>query len=560
MDEHTSSSVFRLGVVAKALADASQNRLTADCTDHEGIWVKVAERCPDTEKGLETKASIRRDPITESEPGHGMTLSRGSLVAECPAIRIALESKCWTTNCGFCACSSTNITLCNKCKVIGFCSACIVCHREEHSKECTAIQTLVSLSQGELTDDFDATSLPELIIPDFSSHLLSVRLLFAKDDNGWWDLFDCLYEADIPIYEANNAKTISMFLQRIEDVPRRLSKKESILETYKGVLGRVLGCSHAVTDLSLPLGSQTLGRAIFLQHSFYNHSCAPNAFLSCQMPSNLEAKALKEKGRDITTKPSLNANIHLLQDLSIGEAICLSYIPLSGLSLQERESRLQDHYGFRCHCSHCDQKISNEADITSINLPLDADADAVREIQYSCSERMLDLRKKLGRHGTKCNATIQNEEDEDELDSILSLVRMTQRGIKNQGIPANHEISIEAHRLLAMGYSMKGQFSAAIQHHELFIRQVMTIHSLFDPVASATQRIAYAEDLLRSKNPASQDCTLKEDRLAMELWETALDMLQVAIGKDHSWVQSLFDSAPKVLRTTVEPLSKKQKK
>jgi hypothetical protein len=471
----------KVSYVSENLSQHSNNLVTAQCAKDEGIFVPSQE-----------------------------TLDKGTCILSCPAARIALEPLYRTTHCGFCArkCQPTALLqVCEKCQLVGWCPSCSGDPR--HANECSALKGLFR-KFGLWID---------------SSHLLAVRLFFAQQED-WWKLFECLYELPV-LSEGEGA--ISAVVDSMVVVPQGgVAPSSNSPELYQQVLARVLGCSHAITDLSLPLGNQSLGRTIFLHHSFYNHSCTPNAFLSCSLLSNAASNA--------DTQSVVTARVHLLETVKKGDAITISYIPLSGLSVQERQGRLRGSYGFDCKCPACCCGRTP----TILQLPPTADVDSIREIQYSCNERLLAQQQQQ-----------QETQDEDELESILSLVHMTQRGIHNQGLPNFHEVGIEAHRLLAMTYSLLGNRTAeSKKHHELFFAESTKIGGLFDPVALATQRLEYSRVLLDDD----------EKQRGAEEKERAIQLLQVALGKHHPWVQSIMkEDEHSNSSSSSKPTAKRQK-
>lgn len=393
-----------------------------------------------------------------------------NLVLKCPAASLALDPSFRQTQCGFCAIRHETMLQCSTCKLIAVCPACVPkLSSDEHTKECPALKAL----GGTFGADID------------SAHLLTVRLLCAQTNNvKWWKLFECLYQATD---EGLDQDVISMICSH-------LPAPANNVEGYKKCLTRILGCSHNITDPSLPLGNQSLGRAIFLEHSFYNHSCKPNAFLSCQFVSN-----------------TLEASLHLIRTVKHGEPITISYIPLCGLSVQERQQRLGESYGFDCTCDVC-TTTSSSSDNTQEQPKLseDMDVQSIRDIQFSCNEQLTQGQEK-------------------EVEHVISLVRMTQRGICNQKIPPNHEVAIETERLLAMAYTLLEDWNESKLHHELFFQQAATIADIFDPVAMATQYLEYSK-VLEASN---------ESENANRAREKGMGILEMSLGHEHSWIRQL---------------------
>ncbi len=457
--------------VAQELETVSQGRLTAVSTTTEGIQVHAS-----------------------------LSLSKGTLLVECPAIRIALDPSRWTTHCGFCANNAPITSICAECQVIGICSDCSLMKTTNHSKECNALRNFLELLQSPSSD---------LRPIDVTSHLLTIRLLGLIQETSdstignqnhpnkihdWYTLVPQLYGSSIPSDELHNSKRIvSRCWKTHPSSHNDVAFIPSVQDLYETIFSRVLGCSHAVTDLALPLGNQLLGRALFWHHSFYNHACAPNAYLSCS---------------------GHIARVHLLQSVIPGDSITLSYIPLSGLSRQERQDRLQCNYGFECDCTTC-------CSSSSMHLPPGADVDSIREVQYSCNERLLVASQSQQKEDEE-----MEQQREEEIENILSLVRMTQRGIQTQGIPVMQEVALEAHRLLAMGLSLLGRSQEAIMHHRAWFQHGVV--ALMDPTAVATQRLALARDLAAQHSQESH-----------QEWKIAIQELTESIGDNHPWIKSL---------------------
>jgi hypothetical protein len=368
--------------------------------------------------------------------------------------------------------------------MIAVCSSCQSnLSSDQHIKECAVLKQL-RLTVGNNVD---------------SVHFLAVRLLCAHDMTTVesFNLWECLYESDGQQIDSNSIALIC----------NHLPAPANDAQQYKKCLARVIGCSHNIADVSLPLGKQSLGRAMFLEHSFYNHSCKPNTFLSSFFCSQDNMDIDKRNTVKISSIPTpLKANLHLLRQVKQGEPITISYISMSGLSLQERQHRLKEGYGFYCNCC---MYISDDDDDLQPKIPLNMDVESIREIQFSCNDQFMHAK------------------ENDEIEHIISLARMTQRGIENQKIPQTHEGSIESDRLLAMTYTSLEQWNNAKEHHERFLCKVNTISDLFDPVAMATQYLEYSQVLNK---------TSERDN-AKQIWTKAIDLLETSLGKDHPWVR-----------------------
>ena len=211
----------------------------------------------------------------------------------------------------------------------------------------------------------------------------------SKTEMSWWEKIQLLH--GIPLSELHNEllSTLSTIYQNGDDTA---SEMYNIAKT---TLQKVLGCAHAVVDVSAPLGKQTIGMALFVTHSFFNHCCSPNAYITSIIPVSQD-----DDGEDHphNKKKILTARVHLIRPVKKAEPITLSYIPLSGLSVQERQMMLSK-YGFTCDCESC----SNPEPLV---LPADADIDPIREIQYRCNEQLIEIQNNTGHKA--------NQDDDDD--------------------------------------------------------------------------------------------------------------------------------------------------
>ena len=327
---------------------------------------------------------------------------------------------------------------------------------------------------------------------------------------------------------------------------------------FEDVLGKVMGCCHAITDVSLDLGCQALGRALFLEHSFYNHSCVPNAFLSCHIEDKHASKDDTEKQtkNQQTHNCALIARVHCIQDIRRGGSMQLSYIPTSGLGRKERQERLFHDYHFQCNCVVCERPISrdqigngdehNKPKVTdetnaeqreqwnkwnkALLVPESSDLDVIRQVQYRCNESLLDYQKHEN-ETTMALATAKTEDNDISLNHSIGMIRMSRNGIQNQGIGSSHEVSIEARRLMALAMSLSGKFELANDEHQQFLNAIEPIKSIFDPVALSTSRLEFASDLVKVGDISQ--CMLQLSIAKKEASD--------ALGCDHSYVLKIVD-------------------
>ena len=579
-------------------------------------------------------------------------LTGGISIMDCKALSIALDPAYRKTYCGFC-CSSdpiivdpgllskksmryaSNLELCNDCHLISFCSSCASSSsiRNKHKMECPALQRLAAVWAGHSGGDDNGDNngdFQEQGADVDSCHLLAMRIcvLLSKPRlSGQGSQNDDAADAADDLKEQFALMEFLYQCERLNDeamhfceglfnsnggfghMDKGALKNQStayLKGDYVRVLRQVIGCSHAITDISLPLGRQCLGRALFASQSFYNHSCRPNAYLSCHIsrPNDSQADCSNTQNRVGASGCKMFARVNTLRDVDVGDAITLSYIPLCGMARSERQERLQRSYNFVCECELCSAP-SGDILFPASSTPEDdfaVDPDPIRQIQYTCNERLLsfNVHQKKGwdsqrcpRHAQQHNSqgregnhqtaageleTEQNTVFSDEVNHVLSLIKMTMRGIQNQQIPLSHEVSLECHRLLAMGSSMLHDFEQAIAHHEAFFRTIEHHFCgplMFDPVALAIQHMEYSRDLLldceqkrrfnldgKHLGPEPLDDQTRKAIAGNK--SLAYHYLSASVGSDHQLVHSLgLDKAAIDLRRNtnflVDSASKKRK-
>ena len=376
-----------------------------------------------------------------------------------------------------------------------------------------------------------------------------------------WALFDQLYMAKEE--EGNNSELIVELCQRIREEilssDTDVQKTNMIIseENFKIIMRKVVGCSHAITNVNEPLGCQYLGRALFLQHSFYNHCCTPNAFLSCSIPTVNEEVCNNDNNPDINKMSvvksdadnkshqcSLIGQVYCVKsEIQYGEPITLSYIPTSGLDWKERQQLLRRNYDFDCSCDACKFSVSTDENHPMAKLeklmciPSDGDAEILRQIQFGCNEQLLDIQKRMveNSNGNNVLDDCEGQQNEDllttELQNCIATIQMNLRGIQNQRIPKSHETSIEAHRLMALALSLLGDNKSAIVHHEIFLNAVLPIKEMFDPVALSTSMLVYARDLAKARR-------LNESYSKVSF---AYDYAKSSLGARHSFVLRILE-------------------
>lgn len=322
--------------------------------------------------------------------------------------------------------------------------------------ECKAIQSAIEVLAPE-TKDISST------------HLLVLRLLARIALNEIpMQALETLYAAPLP------SSTDDFLTQLSASISKNLPFATAT--QYGSVLSRVLGCAHALIDPSLPIGHQSVGCALYYDHSFYQHDCQPNAMIST-VPTAINSE-----------EPAVRSQLRAIVDIPKGDPISISYIPLCGMAVSERQDVLQRKYHFSCTCCSC-------ADSIIAFPPSVVDVQSIREIQYSCNERLLAV----------------SDDDEDALAGIRGLVRMTMRGIQRQGIPANHEVSIEAHRLLLHCAESEEELQ---REWDEFVQATESVGRLYDMIVFNTERLRFH----RSK---------------------AIGQLKVVLGEAHAWIKML---------------------
>ena len=536
-------------------------------------------------------------------------LQKGDMVLSCESEGFVLGNPDLRRNhCSYCCRKtheSSTLMFCLHCldcdgnPMVAYCSDCAHLHKRYHIDnpvECRVLQCLRStmtenniISSSEIEDEDDeatATAVTNQCLEEIfgsSVALLAIKLVARQcfktanivpsadgntsakgsnfDSSSWLDKFRLLYEHNLP--DKGPYTAIATLLAAAFDAVVDSSKIDQLQESttashtalIRSTLGKVLGCSHAIVDPSLPLGRQTLGRAVYASHSFYNHSCAPNAYLSTILPSS-SSSSNTSTGLASNSPQTLTARVHLLRPVARGEEITLSYLPLSGLSRTERRDSLQKSYGFFCTCSVCSD--NNHPLVLPPNTDI-AGIESIRQIQFGLNDKINDMsekwfenhrysiirnehdrirkknsRKRIGiSNESSCNESNKNGTDlaashqKDpaivlELDRILRTIEMTQKGISNQNLPECHEVSIESDRLLAaacdlwlkaMGESLCVSVESAFEAHFEFWGKTEQIQGLFDPVALGTQcLVSSLSCMLRAKEKEKKQCHKLQQR------------------------------------------------
>ena len=494
-------------------------------------------------------------------------LTRGDCILQCSAAAIAIDPMYRRLYCAYCAKPYTSTdngggggesTFCEICGIVGICARCSSDGAHQwhvESGECDCLNALVQsfCTLFGLVDDNDggtrsAKGIVEMAKEVDSSYVITIRLLhrrwhcdmYPTDDSTNprsevhgdgisrmndtiaplppvdWKLFDTLHKTKVSGGQYDAA--ISALCKQMKDVLSHNIRLEGVSwitkDAFNIALERVVGCGHAVVDLTLNMGFQTLGRALFLEHSFYNHACNPNAFISCLIGGPATAVS-SSKSSSRPPSCALVARVHCLADIKCGDDITLSYIPTSGLAREERRQLLRDGYQFECKCRACrldpGDKIAESWD-SSLKVPDGSDLSSLREVQYSCNQTLftIDGRKNIN-------------SDSVALDGCIGMVQMSAKGIKNQEIASSHEVSLEVYRLLASAYSLSARLDDAAREHEAVLHSVEKILSLFDPITLATQMVEYAFVLHRTSNPEGEKRQLGRAKV----------LACAALGSDH---------------------------
>ena len=503
---------------------------------------------------LQRSSNNRLIPSIDDNGGGVCVLSKeklrqGEELASCYAAAIAMDPS-YRDMCAYCASPCENSvnsaeleskrtgtgSRCKSCCMVSICERCKANGAQKwhvESGECRALLALAHAihtisSQGEINEMSINIEMADSID---ASYVLTVRLMIRRWNEKIasspfptmdWSLLDQLYKADVGLC----GSTINEICKLMSDsfYAKSANTKKLMHESwinsndFNDTMGKVLGCSHAITDVTAPLGCQSIGRSLFLEHSFYNHCCTPNSFLSSRIGDG--------KGDH---KCALNARLHCIQDVEKGQGVTISYIPTSGLSCDERRQRLKQNYDFTCQCEACERKsqLSKKLD-RLLCLPEDCDVEMIRQMQFVCNQQLLQLE-----HSRKDNvSTNHRDKDEvqlNEVQSCISTINMNKRGICNQGIPKHHEVSIESHRLLAKALSLSSDIKGSLKEQTSFRDAVEPIIKIFDPVAYSTSLVDYGRDLYKvGKDEEGESILLCARKYAVS-----------ALGEDHKMVQTI---------------------
>ena len=560
-------------------------------SSNEKIIVDDDIRDATVQKWSKGALSVRQDPTQGAYVVANRSISPGEILLECPSTSIALDSTYRFSHCGFCAMPvveslRTRTPLCQHCHVIAICKKCHDQGAEQwHSKsgECCILLSLVESFQ-QVFVEMTGLTLPEVAQNVDSIYMLVMRLVSLrrqKSSNSLsacplpyvdWDVFDALYTSPLPSSDGASAAAVKAMATLLEVAATKLQQKQKQpaqitfdLQECVSIWNKCRGCCHGITDLSRPLGSQNLGMALFAPQSFYNHACAPNAFLSCILAG--ENKTIMNHATVRTG--STDKDDHLCAVISrvvncsqtavdAGAPVTISYIPMSGLCQQERRMRLNQTYHFTCHCQMCQEATVAGTDGFVVeqhvggdfakNHPHDQDLvavlDPLRELQIGCYQQLMQA------------STLPPDDSEKGIERIelaeqvMTNLRMAQRGIRNNNIPPSHEVALECHRLLAVAFAiirgdptnkdMEEIIKEELTHHRSFFEGVKPAEAILDPSALTLQH-----ELMVQCLEAELECNSVDRRTQQEIQHELDEHLsnaeataERALGKDHPLVMS----------------------
>ncbi len=569
-------------IITKQLNDASSG-LVKPSIDANGAGIHVRS----------SARSLKRGELILSCPASAIALDAPYRLNRCAYCAMKLTS----TNENNPIPDHDAVVHCQKCCIISICQSCKMkgvhdWHR--CSGECAALQCLVrahyavfgSSSGEKVQTNRDNGEINTGMANEVdSSYILTIRIIMRRLSDCKlkivsplpaveWALLDELYKAEMGeagsderrYYDAaitklcqHMGKTMvhSNEHRHMNKDQNEVSKNDGLVHSdrsndhnwqtkaiFDSVMGKVVGCGHAVTDVTTSLGCQCIGRALFLEQSFYNHACVPNAFLSCHIQTDATSKADHQnmgndnRGDERCHQCALISRVHCISNIDKSDPVTISYIPTSGLDPKERHQRLYQNYSFSCQCEACDEKTDLGKKLNKcLSLPDDCDVDILRQMQFSCHEKMNEIQMALIRLNEEADDNLEGKKEiENELQFCISTIKMNQRGIKFQKIPPSHEVSIESHRLLATSLSLMGEYDLAVKEHTLFLDSVQAVQEIFDPVATATSLLEFAKDLQRKEGEK------KTHTKYYLILSKAYNNAKMALGIDHSFVRQNFES------------------
>ena len=563
--------------------------------------------------------------VVAKEPLHP-----GQVLLECPSASIALDPPYRQTHCGYCARPLTAAptaeqnSTCEECHLL---SVCKDCHEKwatdwhKSGGECLVLKSLVR-SFMEVFSEFEGQPAQSVALQIESIYIITARLLHRRHFDHEvskettvtkeltcplpaidWKLFDSLYSCPLPTASDDSSSFVTAMASLFQELNNRLMLQSTSNENgikmkafnpqeCISIWSKCRGCCHAVTDFSRPLGAQNLGMALLVPQSFYNHACTPNAFLSCLLGEEKEvsapsaAVAAPALAKTTGPQPHCCAVISrvvccIAEGISPEESVNLSYIPLSGLCVRERQIRLREGYHFQCHCTICRERTLPNTDGYTLEQAVGGEFAAgvtqdedlhtlvpLRELQISCYQQLMTAsamdrkspvitskdcdsidNSQVDVGGDDVNDEEGGEEDPraDLIEQSIATLEMAQRGIRNQKIPPSHEVSLECHRLLALAYGLlrrdspciheKDDDAVAVQeqyHHEQFFEKAQQIESFLDPSALMIQHKLVAECLQSGEGNNEKDSRDYHYHI-----NAALELGKTALGEDHPFLMRL---------------------
>ncbi|GAM23494.1 hypothetical protein SAMD00019534_066690, partial [Acytostelium subglobosum LB1] len=230
---------------------------------------------------------------------------------------------------------------CNTCQTTYYCSIeCRELDTPMHSIECQQYQRLASTSMF----DNDCKSMLKLCL-----RVLVMRHLAPTSESFDNVLQLCDNRHQFSASRMADLGKVARFLEKGLNMGTAATKTEVLRGLTQMDLVRlmcVLECNTHEIGLTLePYKYSSVGSALYIMASYFNHSCQPNV---CRVNREGDGGAL---------------SMIALADIPAGTELSYNYIQLS-LSNEERKTKLFDSYFFNCVCPGCAVVSSGSAGST----------------------------------------------------------------------------------------------------------------------------------------------------------------------------------------------------
>ena len=270
----------------------------------------------DQGRGIFTKQSIRRGKRVFSSPPYAFGI--GGITAD--------NARALCHHC-LCKIRSGNPVVCNKCKVVGYCSRkCLAAALPLHKFECEGVAELEKLRgrpgpyMTTERDDLRPFWPPNEVL--LIARAINRQILQRDDDLSMHDLAPPL---TMPLQKGKGSKGFDLLKQRVHHLVPSSVGDDEIYEIFRRMTNN---------SAKVECPRDTSATAIYLEYSLLNHMCRPNCGWE------------QEYGK---------MWVFALQDIEPNSQLGISHLSFRyDINLREiRRKELKESFGFDCTCFLC---------------------------------------------------------------------------------------------------------------------------------------------------------------------------------------------------------------